>query len=217
MTFRINTNTWKVSFWVLSYILFSSDKTEQIRAETASSILSNGSIDVPRLMASSPHLESLWNEVLRFTLSSAAVRTVLQPTPIGGKILQPGHRVMSPFRQLHFNEEIFGHDVDTCDPDRFFRKNSLARDPSFQPFGGGSTLCPGRFIARQEVFTFVALFLHRFDAEIVPANDAAKGARPFPKLDVKKPTTAVMGPQPGEDVILRIKKIDSEKTGIVAS
>ena len=200
-----------MTFWVLSYILFSPGRIDQIRAETAASIMPNGSIDVPRLTASSPHLNSIWNEVLRFTLSSTAVRTVLQPTPIGGKILKPGHRVMSPFRQLHFNEKVIGDNVKTCDLDRFFRKGSLARDPSFRPFGGGSTLCPGRFIACQEAFLFVTLFLHRFEVEIVPTNDAAKGARIFPKLDTKKPTTAVMGPQPGEDVIFRIKSVDCER------
>ena len=76
---------------------------------------------------------------------------------IGGKLLKPGYRVMSPFRQLHFNEEIFGREVESCDPDRFLLKGSLACDASFRSFGGGSTLCPGRFIARQEVFVFVAL------------------------------------------------------------
>lgn len=113
---------------------------------------------------------------------------------------------MSPFRQLHFNEEVFGKNINDCDPDRFFRNRSLAKDASFKPFGGGSTFCPGRFIARQEVFVFIALLVHRFDVEMAPVGDVEKGRQAFPKLESKKPTTRIMSPQTGEDLILKVRK-----------
>ena len=200
------------SGYLLSYALFSLFLFEQIRQETRSAISSDGSINLGRLMDGSPCLDSLWNEVLRLTNSSSAVRTVLEPTRIGNKVLKPGHKVMSPFRQLHFNEDIFGGNINTCDPSRFVNKSSLARDPSYRPFGGGSTYCPGRFIARQEVFVFVALFANRFDIELALNSGCDKDHQPpFPKLESKKQTTGIMSPQVGEDLLLRVKRAEGHK------
>ena len=196
-----------MAFWVLSYMLFSPVAYDRIRSETDPAILPDGSIDLPRLMSESPHLDSLWMEVLRLTNSSSAVRTVMQPTRIGDKVLRPGHKVMSPFRQLHFNEDVFGKNAHECDPDRFLKNSSLAKDPSYRPFGGGSTFCPGRFIARQEVFIFVALAVHRFGIELASTAGASGGLQTFPKLESKKPTTGIMSPQTGEDLLVTVKQI----------
>ncbi|MCJ1386958.1 hypothetical protein MMC17_010087 [Xylographa soralifera] len=203
----INTNTYKMAFWILSYMLFSPVVYDRIRSETNSAILPDGSIDLSRLMSESPHLDSLWMEVMRLTNSSAAVRTVMQPTPIGNKMLRPGHKVMSPFRQLHFNEDVFGKSANQCDPDRFFNNSALAKDPSYRPFGGGSTFCPGRFIARQEVFIFVALAVHRFGIELATPTGANGGMQTFPQLESKKPTTGIMSPQAGEDLLVTVRQI----------
>jgi len=198
-TRRVNTNTYKVTFWLLAHLLYNPELLSCIEAETSQAILSDGELDLQKLMTHSPRLEALWKEILRLTNSSAAVRMVMSPTRVGTKVLQPGHRVMSPFRQLHFDEAVFGSNSASCDPTRFFKNRSLSQHPSFKPFGGGSTYCPGRFIAKQETFIFVALALRHYKLQL------AEPSQRFPILDFDKPTTGVIGPKAGHDVSLKVE------------
>ena len=155
-------------------------------------------------------LDSVYNEVLRLTASSSSIRTVLSTTEIGGKQLRRGTKVLIPYRQLHFNEDVWGTDAKTFDPERFLKNKGLARDPSFRPFGGGTTYCPGRFLAKREVMTFIALLLHSFDIALAanPALPAGKDEtkKPaFPRLEEKKPCLGIMGPANGHDVYLKVR------------
>lgn len=194
----VNTNTYKIAFWALAYIFHSPNLFSTLHAETAPSLKEDGSIDVAYLIAKSPHLDSLWLEVLRLMMAGSAIRTVLEPTRIGTKLLMPGYKVMSPFRQLHFDEEVFGKDAGQCNPDRFFHNKDLSRHPSYKPFGGGLTMCPGRFVARQEVFVFITLLLHRFHGRLAP------GGQSFPRLDLETPTAGIISPKMGDDVVVSV-------------
>ena len=64
-------------------------------------------------------------------------------------------------------------------------------------------MCPGRFIARQEVYTFVSLALQRFDIALAPAEISREQV--FPRLERKKPSLGVMGAVKGHDVLLTVK------------
>ena len=90
------------------------------------------------------------------------------------------------------------------DPDRFFRNKSLARGSSYRPFGGGTSYCPGRFIARQEVYYVVTLVLHRFSVRVV-GPVGTDGQPAFPRMDEWRPTTGLMSPVVGEDVLIGVK------------
>ena len=107
-----------------------------------------------------------------------------------------------PYRQLHFDEAVFGPQVREFCPERFLDKDT-ARSPSFKPFGGGITYCSGRFIAKREVLAFVAVALHRYDVRLVDPSAA------LPRLDDKKPTLGVIGPVKGDEttVVVRQKSI----------
>ena len=122
------------------------------------------------------------------------MRTALEPTLIGGKVMKPGYKIMSPFRQLHFDKDVFGATADRFDPDRFMKDKDLSNHPSYKLFGGGMTMCPGRFVARQEVYIFVALILHRFESKLTNKN------QPMPKFELNTPTTGIISPILGDDV-----------------
>lgn len=149
-----------------------------------------------------PHLNSLYNEVLRLTASSSSVRTVSSTTDLGGKSLRAGTKVSIPYRQVHFNEEVFGRDAKELDPDRFLKNKELARSSSYRPFGGGTTYCPGRFLAKKEVLAFVALALGRFEVFLEGGR-----AQAFPRLEERKPCLGIMGPRSGEDVRVRVRRL----------
>lgn len=126
------------------------------------------------------------------------MRLVTTPTHLGGKLFPTGARVIVPFRQLHFDTSVYGSDPRVFDPERWVRNKKLTSSPSYRPFGGGVSYCPGRFIARQEVVVFIALLLEKFDVKAVEGQK-------FPRLDEGKPTTGLMSPMDGEDLLISLR------------
>lgn len=197
---RFLSNAYKLCFWALAYILFNPSVYKAIQEEVDMA-MSDGMPDLVSRLEQSPHLMSLYHEVLRLTTASASIRTVESATPLGRYVLRPGAKVLLPFRQLHFNEDVFGVNAAGFDSERFLRDESLSKSSSFRPFGGGSTYCPGRYVARWEVLTFIALAMSRFHLSLQDANQAV-----FPQLDTKKPSLGIMMPLAGQDVRMSVKK-----------
>ena len=199
---RINANAWKLCFWILVYLLHFPFLLTEIRSEILQVV--QGSSD-PSAMALSladcARTQAVYHEVLRLATSSVSVRNVAVSTTIGGKQLRPGSRIIIPYRQLLFDDSVFGHDAAEFNPWRFLENKSLHRSTSFKPFGGGTTYCPGRFLARAEILTFVALALIRFDLKL--ANDKINAT--LPRMEIKRPCLGIMGPQEGNDVAVMVK------------
>ena len=195
-----------MTFWILAYLVHNPELLESIRLETMPGVVH----DVPHdsyLMEQCPKLEALFLEVLRLEMSSSLMRYVTEPTIIGGKLLKKGNNVMVPYRQLHFDEDVWGNDFSQFNSDRFLKQKSLSRSPSFKPFGGGQNLCPGRFLARRVVFTFVALTLSRYDISLDPATCTQR----FPRANESKPGLGALAPIMGDKVILQLKTRGSKE------
>lgn len=154
------------------------------------------------------HLDAVFHEVLRVTSASSSIRNVLSPLVVGGKYLRAGTKVLIPYRQLHLDENVFGANARSFDPDRFLNNKDLSKSPSYRPFGGGTTHCPGRFLARREILTFVALVLDRFDMELATMGGGGRGngekENGFPRIEDEKPCLGVMGPANGSDLALLV-------------
>lgn len=128
-----------------------------------------------------------------------SVRTVLSPITIGGKLLQAGRDVVIMHRALHSNENVWGVSAACFDPERFLKSKTLSTHASYRPFGSGSTYCPGRVIARQEIYIFLALLLDRMDIELAPDQN-------FPQLDDTQPSIGVTGPRPDMDLYVTVSE-----------
>ena len=111
---------------------------------------------------------------------------------------------MMPYRQLHFDQAVFGPNPDSFDPSRFLRSKDLNKNPSYKPFGGGSTLCSGRFIAKYEVIAFVALVINRFDMSLVGGEKGEE--QQFPRFNRTKPGLGIMEPKDGDDLIIDVRE-----------
>jgi cytochrome P450 len=109
---------------------------------------------------------------------------------------------MMPYRQLHENEEVYGPDVLEFDAERFLKNPGLRRSTSFRPFGGGSTYCPGRYAARQEVVGFVALVVYRLEISLVKGEDGEDQS--FPRMESSKPSFGMMGVVKGDDLVVKV-------------
>ncbi|KAF1996571.1 cytochrome P450 [Amniculicola lignicola CBS 123094] len=197
LVFVMNTNTYKASFWALAFLLQDKDFVSQIKDETTNAFSDSGTLDSQYLAESCPRLSSLVNEVLRFCSASSSMRVTSTPTIINAKLIPANSRVMVPTHELHFNDAVFGSLTSQFLPDRFLGKDNLEKSPSFRPFGGGITHCPGRFIAAQEVKMVVAILLRNYDLDVI-------GETSVPELETKKPTTGIMGPKGEGDILLRL-------------
>lgn len=132
-----------------------------------------------------PRLSAAFDEAIRLTSFSASVRSVERDTVIGGKTLRKGGQILIPFRFLHLQSQVFGEDRRQFNSTRFLKDEKLRQSPSFRPFGGGVSLCPGRHVAKHAIMFFVAVLLRRY--EIRPVVDQAA-----PEPELQKPVLGIM-------------------------
>jgi cytochrome P450 len=77
---------------------------------------------------------------------------------------------MVPSYIQHHMPEFFGQDMYEFTPERFIEpvlaKGTPADPKMVRAFGGGVSLCPGRFFASNEVLSYAASILWRFDLQV---------------------------------------------------
>ncbi|KAG8162984.1 hypothetical protein KVR01_007462 [Diaporthe batatas] len=201
----VNTNAYRLCFWSLAYILHDPETIKSIKTEIQPAF-KNKILDMPYLLDHCPSLASFYEEILRYVNDPVGIREVTEQVSIGGKTLQPGRTLLMPYRQLHFDTSVFGPNAATFDPHRFLENKSLIRSTSWRPFGGAATHCPGRFLARREVYMFVATVLFRYDIRLAPGLD---GTTPkFPRLDETIPSGGILSPVAGDDLLVQIQRIN---------
>ena len=181
---------------MLAYLIENPELLVRIRRETEPAFKA-GALSVDYLKDCCPLLDDVWNETLRHSAYSASVRHITEDTVIGGKTLRKGNRLMIPYRQLHFDEGVFGEDAQKFEPARFGKNPKLLRSASWRPFGGGITMCPGRYVAKESVAIFIAMALRRFNMEFVKGQVFPQGAEGTPVL-------GIMNTQDGQDPLVKI-------------
>ena len=82
-----------MTFWLMSYLGQHAGVLDQIREETLPAVQGE-QVDETYLLEKCPKLESVINETLRLTVTSALARVILEPTAVGGKLLRPGNKIM---------------------------------------------------------------------------------------------------------------------------
>jgi cytochrome P450 len=101
--------------------------------------------------------------------ATSSNRTVVEETSIGGYTLKVGHNILLSAYAQHNSPEYFGHGHERFYPERFIEpvleKGTPAEPKMVRAFGGGVSLCPGRFFAFQEMLSYAASVLWRFDIE----------------------------------------------------
>jgi cytochrome P450 len=180
----------------------------QLRAEISATLREENKertlqslLDTNRLTSDCPLLQSTFKEVLRVHAASLSTRIVLEDTLIGDNILlKKGGIVHMPSTCLHSEEEHFGPNAGMFDSARFLKDPLLKPQIAFRPFGGGSTLCPGRHFATMQILSTTALILLSYD---ILQED---GNWTFPKSLQSTMTTTVLPPVGGMHVRFQIRK-----------
>jgi cytochrome P450 len=200
---RTTTNPSKICFWILAHVLHNPVLLSSVRKEITPTFSHHG-LDIKYLTTQCPLLDATFNEALRLLTTASSARNVEAPTTVNGNLLVPPAKILIPARQLHYDEEFFGPNTRTFDPYRFLNNKELQKSPAFKPFGGGLTLCSGRFVAKAQVLALAAVVLMRSDWEVVDMEGGV------PRLDLTKPTLGVMDPVEGDDVLLRSRSSDGD-------
>jgi cytochrome P450 len=178
--------------------------------------------NIGRLVRNSPLFRSTFYEILRTCGATVSNRMVTEDTMIAGKLFKKGTPIMLPARPQHTDPAIWGEDSGQFVPDRFIRaedkggkfgsrgeksqgevdekeseRRRVAKEKMMRPFGGGVSLCPGRFFANYEVWALVACLIWQYDMSV-------KEGEKIPTLDIKSPNLGMMSPM--HDVKIRLVK-----------
>ncbi|CAK4034002.1 Cytochrome P450 family [Lecanosticta acicola] len=150
-----------------------------------------------------PYIHGLWLEALRLGTASAAARVVMEEDmELEGFLVRKGSVVLLPVQLMHSDEEVFPDSSENqperwmiTDADQLKRMNNTMR-----PFGGGKSLCSGRFVAEHEIIGVVTSLLLLFDIRFEPGSDT---------WEFNPRSIGVMGPRKDPIVYLRRKPFSS--------
>ena len=151
---------------------------EEVDAQMARPAVRNSkmthTIDITTLQEMCPLLLSTFHEVLRYHTHNSTARWVKEDTLLANRyLLKKDTVVLIPGGVVHAYASLWGEDVSRFNPRRFLKQDSESETARLHPgayraWGGGQTLCPGRFFATAEITSALAMFVARYD--ITPVN-----------------------------------------------
>ncbi len=103
-----------------------------------------------------PQIRDFINENLRMHAPVPALsRVSKEEFVLGGYRIPKDRLVYMSFQSLHRNQEIWGENTNTFDPDRFLDDEDDQLAKTLMPFGGGIRVCVGKYLAMFEVAIFL--------------------------------------------------------------
>ncbi|KAH8651557.1 cytochrome P450 [Tricladium varicosporioides] len=209
-------NTAPAVFWMVLLLFAEPELLQDIRKEVEAIMETTTdqdgktirSLDITNVKTNCPLLTSAFQESLRYRTMGTSVRQVMEDTVLDGKwLLKKDAMVQMPSRVIHTDASIWGEDVNTFNARRFM-KDTISKTPNgkrpnptaFRAFGGGTTLCPGRHFATNEILAVVSMFVVRFDMKSV------SGSWALPKTDHTNVAAVVMEPDTDIEVEVSPRK-----------
>lgn len=168
--------------WFLSYVYSNPAYLASLREEVERAVSvdrEQAKIDVSYLLKECPILVASWQEMLRTRSVTISSRIVLEDTLLNDQYLLRKNGVIQLVSgPNHSSTQIWGPDAGEFNPSRFLkstqdnisRENRKQRRDGYTPFGGGSSLCPGRNFVTMEILGVVATFIVGYD---ITAEDGA--------------------------------------------
>ncbi|KAK7978072.1 25-hydroxycholesterol 7-alpha-hydroxylase [Apiospora saccharicola] len=192
LAFALNSNSIPTTMWMLMEIIRDPSLLQAVREEVATATTTdpetgNSSFDHQKLVAL-PLLQSIWTETLRLRINFNIVRDVKQPVVLdNGNTAVPKDALLQvPMMVAHYDESVWGaadHPASEFWAERHIRyvegerKYVMAGHPAaYFPYGGGANICPGRQLAKHEIFATVATVVSPFDLEVLGWINPADGS-----------------------------------------
>ncbi|KAM8810550.1 7-alpha-hydroxycholest-4-en-3-one 12-alpha-hydroxylase [Eudromia elegans] len=213
-------NTGPASFWLLLYLMKNPEAMKAVKEEVDKVSRESGQevkrgnppINITKdMLNQTPMLDSALEETLRLTAAPILIRSILEDmtlkTDKGTEYtLRSGDRVaLFPHASVQMDPEIHP------EPHRFIYDRFLNPDGTKKtfykdgkklkyfnmPWGAGTSICPGRFFATNEMKLFVFLILSYYDLELLD------GKEEVPPIDTSRWGFGMM--QPIHDVRFRYR------------
>ncbi|KAH8889265.1 cytochrome P450 [Thozetella sp. PMI_491] len=196
-----NSNTIPVTAWGVIELAKDPKLFQAVRAEVAAAFVldpatQQRTLDVQKLI-SLPLMQSIYIELLRMHVSINITREVMEPTTVGDRYrVEKGSLLQAPSEIAHYDEAVWGteeHPASEFWAERHLKYEEVqeggrtvkvpkfdmaGRSNDFFPYGGGVSMCPGRFFAKQEILLTLALLVSRFDIEFVEWTTIEDGKGP---------------------------------------
>ncbi|KAI7377823.1 hypothetical protein KC336_g19483, partial [Hortaea werneckii] len=208
MVMALLLNTVPATFWFLTYIFADAKLLTDLRQEvdactTATS--NKHTLTATKLRTDCPLLNSALRETLRLAAPMNTTRYVREDTllrnPVTAEtyLLRKGGLAQIATTVIHQQSDVYGAGAgappESFCAERFLWTTRTAEDPatgfrrsdgenvagSFGTFGGGSSVCPGRYFAWMEMLAFAALLIAGFDVEDAGHGGGAVTVPPFRK------------------------------------
>ena len=172
-------------FWLITHIYSDTTLLQQIRHELESTSVDhadNGATSTLRVLTMRERcnlFHATLREVLRCHALGSSVRYVREDILLDGKyLLREGMVVQMPMSVLHADRAVWGDDSGVFRPGRFLKacdhhgaSGDLKQTPSaFRPFGGGTSMCPGRHLAMLEALAVAAYMILQLDLEPIDGD-----------------------------------------------
>ena len=198
-------------FWLITHIYSDTTLLQQIRQELESTSVGHpddGAASTLRVFTMRERcnlLHATLREDLRCHVLGSSVRYVRKDILLDGKyLLHEGVVVQMPLSVLNADRAVWRDDSGVFRPNRFLKachhhggSGDLKQTPSaFRPFGGGTSMCPGRHLAMLETLTVAAYMTLQFNLE--PIN----GDWTLPRPKQKSLATNVFPPE--KDIKVRV-------------
>lgn len=172
MPIGVLANTAPAAFWVVCYVFSRPDLVEDLRAELSQIVLTqkdeDGSskhfLNLANIRQSCPLLLSTWHEVLRLVGCGTSARFVRKDVLLQDRyLLKKGNVIQMPSQVVHADPLLWSSTspVEEFDPRRFI--GMKPQPGAFRPFGGGTTLCPGRHVSAMEIQAMISMLVMRYD------------------------------------------------------
>lgn len=194
-------NTIPSGFWCLYHILQDPDAYNAIVDEIQKLMQGRDSQDLQLSISELDTLvglDSALQETFRLYSESMIARDCTEDTELDLKIaskddssskylLKKGSRVAVMMSLLHSDEAVFENAcefewnrflADDGTSPRIFCKNGKQLSQPVRPFGGGSSMCPGRKFAAYEIKAFLARLLYQYDLELMDPSAPKVGIEP---------------------------------------
>jgi benzoate 4-monooxygenase len=139
-----------------------------------------------------PYLDACINEALR--LHSTSALGLPRVVPEGGltimdQYFSPGTVLSVPSYSIHRDKGVWGEDNEEFRPERWFERDQMDIQKTFNPFSIGPRACLGRNLAFLELQIIVASIMRRFDIVLERADQKLETREGF----LRKPLRCKVG------------------------
>jgi len=114
-----------------------------------------------------PYIEAIILETLRMSsiLALGGPHRMAADTMFHGYLFPKDVTVISTLHTIHHDQQIWGPHANTFRPERFLNQDEtqVIRHEALMPFSVGRRVCPGKDLASDTLFLFIANILHKFN------------------------------------------------------